>query len=474
MDSLDDGRVISALAKLFRDELRETRFHVSHLARTDTKLVAGPPGAMSTTLEPTRVEALDADGLKALHDTGDWKRALFRSEIRVKTLPGGPESAARRIRFERLLDDLDVVSEGHVVHALAPLLPVYTCPSHPLDSPEAIFGREETGELWRYLLVDACLDSPRRTASKLVRWARGGHLAFETRVLLGRLHAAEPFALPNGLAVERLPCKSKDLGGWLPIALSAPPLDYLGRTILRIPCTVAPCFTKSPTVPDEPAGGTAAPWKETVGIETKWPLPSGGIDDLTRALSLVCDVAVETPMIWTDFGDHAHFGQRHGVSNMGTGAPLLRRASESPLTADDFKEAIRLQPRVRNPPDDVEIAIRYWLKSKDRRLDVADGLVYLRTALEALFLDRGNRAELGFSLATNGAWYTGRNRQERRDRFDVLKQVYAAGSDAVHGRRVKYDIARRLREGQEICREAIMKRLRSKQEPVWRDIVFGR
>ena len=436
MDSLDDRRAISALAILLHEELREARFHVSHLALTEAELLPNQSvGATSTRHEPTFVETLDADGLKALHDKGEWKQNLYRSEIRVKALPGGPESVARRTRLELFLDELDIVSEGHVVHTLAPLLPVYTFPNHPLDSPEAIFGLDEVEELWRYFLVDACLHRPRDAASKVVRWARGARLDFETRVLLGRLDTAEPFALANGLAVERLPRKSRDLGGLLPVALGFPSLDYLGRTLLRIPCTVAALLTNPPVVTAQSAGARTRPWQKTVRKELKpnWPLPSGGIYDLSRALSLVCDVAVETPLIWTDYGEHAHFGRRHGVSNMGTGEPLPRSATQAPLTADSLKEALRFQRRLRSSPTGLETAVRYWLKSKARGVDIEDALVFLRTALEALFLPEGNRDELAFRLAINGAWYTGRNRAERRERYDVLTEVYRAASGAVHG-----------------------------------------
>ena len=472
---MDDRSTGAALTDLLRDELREARFHVSHLTRSEAKLIQGLHGGRTqTTFEPTLVESWDADGLKALHDGGGWRRSLFRSEILVRILPRGPDSAARSVRFERVLDDLGVVSEGRVVLALAPLLPVYTFPSHPLDSPEAVFGLAETAELWRYLLVDACLGSPRRTASKLVRWAHGGRLTFETRVVLGRLHASETFSLSNGLGIVVLPRTSSDLGEWLPVGLDIATSDYLGRTILRIPCTVAPCLTKPPPATGQPAGARLESWQMTVGIKPNWGLPPGGISKLIRALSLVCNVAVETPLIWTNYGEHVHFGERHGVANMGTGEALPPRTEECELTADNLKEAIRLQPHVHNPPGDVETALRYWLKSKDQRLELADRLVYLRTALEALFLDKNRQGELTFRLATNGAWYTGRNRVDRRNRYDVLNAVYGAASSAVHGRRMKNDATGLLVQGQDICREGIMKRIRSTQQPNWLDIVFGR
>ena len=158
----------------------------------------------------------------------------------------------------------------------------------------------------------------------------------------------------------------------------------------------------------------------------------------------------------------------------GSGEPTPRGTSESALTPENLKEAIRLQPDLCGAPPDIRTAIRYWLKSKARRVDVEDGLVFLRTALEALFLDDGNRGELTFRLATHGAWYTGRNRVERRDRYDVLKKTYGAASGAVHAGRVTKGSAELLKNGQAICRQAILKRLRSKQAPVWADIILGR
>ena len=225
----------------------------------------------------------------------------------------------------------------------------------------------------------------------MLRWARGAPLTFEMRVLLGRLNAASSFALASGLAVERLPRKSSHLDYWLPAGFGLAMSDYLDRTMLRIPCMIAPVLSKPIKVTDQRDGVPVVSWKTSADIETTWQLPLGGVKELTRALSLVCNVAVETPMIWTDYGDHAHFGQRYGNSNIGSGEPTPRAANAAMLTADDLKEATRLQPQLCTPPPNVETALKYWLKSKARRPDAADRLVFLRTALEALFLDGGNR-----------------------------------------------------------------------------------
>ena len=61
-----------------------------------------------------------------------------------------------------------------------------------------------------------------------------------------------------------------------------------------------------------------------------------------------------------------------------------------------------------------------------------------------------------------------------RNRYDVLKNVYSAASKAVHGVGMKNGATGLLVQGQDICREGIMKRIRSKQQPDWLEIVFGR
>lgn len=389
-------------------------------------------------------------------------------------LPGGEQSASRRKEFERLLDELGVLGDGHVAHALGSLIIGPTLSRIHLDSPDGFIGIAKTADLWGYLLIDACLDASRRTASKAVRWGRGARLEFETHVLLGRLRAEESFVLGNGLAIERLPLNSEDFRDWVPTRTGLEPAEFVDRTLLRIPCTIAPALSKPNRVSRQRNDVRSIPWSTRSDIESRWPLPPGGLHDLTRALSLVCDVVVETPVVWVHCGGHAHFWHRPGQSYTGTVEPIPRTETESSLTADDLKEALRMQPSLRKAPTELQTAIRYCLKSKARRTDVWDGLVFLRTALETLFLDKGNRSDLAFRLATYGAWYTGRNRDERRDHFDVLSKVYGAASGVVHSGRAKEGSTALLKKGQAICRDAVLKRLRSQQKPVWLDMVFGR
>ena len=480
MNSTDCSNGASALTRLLHAELRDVRFSVTKLAygriefRPDKR---GGHGLTSSWPEKTSEEELDAHDLKSLYQRGDWRRELFRFDIQVKALYRSPESTARLKAFEHLLDAFGVLSEGHVAHALGGLLPGYFASRSQTDAPENATGVSETTDLWSYLLVDACLTTPRSTANKVLRWVRGAPLAFEMRVLLGRLSPASRIAFASGLSVDRLPCTSDGLDGRFPIRSGVALPDYLDRTILRIPCKIAPVLSKPTKITEQSDGSpavTTISWNISANIEATWPMPPGGLDKLTHALSLVCDIAVETPMIWIDYGDHAHFGKHFSSSSSGTGEAPPRTVAEATLTADDLRNAIRLQPKLINMPDSVKTAFEYWLKSKARRPDLADRMVFLRTALEALFLDDGNRTELAFRLATNGAWYTGRNAAERRHGFNTLKNIYRAASGAVHSGRIENKAEKLLADGQEICRQAILKRLRSRQNPVWEKIVFGR
>ena len=468
MDETNEKRTLSDLEQFIGTELSKVQFSVARVERTDSEVRLDQ--STTTTLEFTSPREFNADDLKDFHSSGAWQRESFRFELRVRACILGDSVSV----FQNLLDALGVQFDGHIAHALGLLLPGYSYGALTRDSPHTCIGVTGAADLLNFLLIDACLGTPRRTATKILGWTRSERLGFETRVLLGRLRAPEPFTIANGLAVERLPPTSENLEHQFPIDVGIAPSEYLDRTMLRIPCTISPVLWKPSRVTERRRGVTTKGWQTGTGVESAWPLPAGGIHELTRALSLVCNVAVETPMIWTDYGDHAHFGQRHGASNLGSGEPIPRSVSESPVTARLLKEALRLQPQLCEPPGSVYSALKYWLKSKDRRVEVQDSLVFLRTALEALFLPAGNSGELTFRLATNGAWYTGRNRDERRDRFNMLKKVYDAASGAVHGRGLRRGDTELLPQGQEICRQAILKRLRSDQDPVWSDIVFGR
>ena len=98
----------------------------------------------------------------------------------------------------------------------------------------------------------------------------------------------------------------------------------------------------------------------------------------------------------------------------------------------------------------------------------------MRIALEALYLER-LEGEMGFRLATHGAWHLGESVAERREYGAVLRKAYHTSSKAVHSGELNDTAEARdlLARAQNLCRSGILRRLGEKQEPKWDDIILG-
>lgn len=123
----------------------------------------------------------------------------------------------------------------------------------------------------------------------------------------------------------------------------------------------------------------------------------------------------------------------------------------------------------------LRVPIQRWRRSKAARNGV-DLAIDLRIALESLFLDEGNNAELGFRLALRAAWYLGVEGEERTAAFDALRKAYTIGSKAVHtGKGYDDMIPAELAAAQDICRLSILRRISAGGDPPnWKTVVLGR
>ncbi len=101
--------------------------------------------------------------------------------------------------------------------------------------------------------------------------------------------------------------------------------------------------------------------------------------------------------------------------------------------------------------------------------------LFLRIALESLFLDQGNNAELSFRLALRAAWYLGAEGDERSKIFDAVRDAYNIGSKAVHtGEGYDDVIPANLAAAQDICLTSILRRIREGGKPPnWKKVVLG-
>ena len=151
---------------------------------------------------------------------------------------------------------------------------------------------------------------------------------------------------------------------------------------------------------------------------------------------------------------------RHGRLIGAKDAPLVRNIHEG-LSRQGVFEKLR-------------VPIQRWRRSKAASNGV-DLAIDLRIALESLFLDDGNRAELSFRLALRAAWYLGAEGSERTKIFEAVRDAYNIGSKAVHtGEGYDDVIPVNLAVAQDICRMSILRRIDERGKPPdWKKVVLG-
>lgn len=473
-----------SLTTLLSDELNDAKFSISKWRSrgTELRLEAAIGGKSTpTTYELDTKIQLDANELRNLHEEGQWRTNQMSSNHSLQLLDQSKKSKERMRYFEEILEEYEVLSDGCVGHSLGGVLSGYYGRKLVHDAPSEEVGICEVAELWRYLVIDACLNTPKKTAAKLSEWAGGTHVGFETRLLLSGIRMAESPISSDGVTVEKLPDRSENMNCWLPVNSGIGLADYLGRTTVRIPCTISPGLWKPKKITKVRGGLPTESWEIPVEIKVGWALGKGSIENLCTAMSVVCNAAIEAPMSWLDYGDLAHFDERYGsaISKSGKGGPLRWSGYDPELTREMLSETIRLYRNLRDRQIDpeVKIAMKFWSYSKFEIFDLPERFIYLRIALEALLLGKSSQGELNFRLAIHGAWYTGHNKEERQLTYNNLRKFYGVASKAVHtgvvGKKNLKDAEDLLKKSQEICRAVIKKRVESKTKPNWDDMIFG-
>ncbi len=178
---------------------------------------------------------------------------------------------------------------------------------------------------------------------------------------------------------------------------------------------------------------------------------------------------------WYDAKVQALLGYRNELAlNQNMGGPKLMRgrlmgANDAQL-ARDIHEGLSRQGVF----EKVRVPIQRWRRSQAARNGV-DLAIDLRIALESLFLDENNNAELGFRMALRAAWYLGVEGPERTAAFDALRKAYTVGSKAVHtGKGYGDMIPAELAAAQDICRVSILRRISAGGNPPnWKTVVLG-
>ena len=324
----------------------------------------------------------------------------------------------------------------------------------------------------RILVSAAAALGPQRAAQLFFGWIESEPLRYQTKALLIGLTIDQSLELEEGINLTQMPSSSEHLPAHLLPQRGLFPgeflSDFLGRVVLSIDCEAEPPLYK-------PTGDLLHPAPPTI----RWAqgkIPGISRDLLCSALSLSCNHSIRWQMRWRDYGELYVFNPGHVSSPLSQEVPdrfvLTTSFSQKHLEqARDLQCARHFGGKVRTR---LETAISRWMESK-KPVNLLDQLIDLRIALEALYL-KGAFGEMRFRLANYGAWHLAADVAERRKYQKVLLKIYDLASKAVHGVDVKNTSENRglLETAQDLCRNAILKRIEEEREPDWNQLLLGK
>ena len=321
------------------------------------------------------------------------------------------------------------------------------------------------------LVRGAAVIGPEATAQLLSSWMDSEPLCYKIQFVLWGAHFPGSFALDDGISVMEIPNDRNAIHKHLPFPDSVMwrhrDIDFLNKAKVSIECEATP--------PLWALGKHESPLESTWTAKklSGWP-----VDQFCQALSVSCDQFVSWKLWWCDFGDLVMFNPGHSVMTDGPAHSydsMITEFSAAQLTQNHFETAFNLLAKLQAANGRLDVAIGRWNRSKRRDITLSDKLIELRIALEALYL-KGIDRELGFRLATRGAWHLGTDFSERLKYQGILKDAYDLGSNAVHtGATLDTEENRKLvTDAQDLCRKGILKRLSENEEPKWNELVLGK
>lgn len=323
----------------------------------------------------------------------------------------------------------------------------------------------EAPELARNLIRAAAILGTDRVTRLVFAWVEQKPFQYQRHALLNGVAVEQTLNLDQGVSVTTLPASLKELPAHVPhyARVLVGDHDFLGS------CKVS--VTHEAVLPAKLSRDDYRIFKPA--------LPSIGIPDFDfdafcEALSLASNHYVSLIAEWIDYGDWLVLNRGGWRGSIRHTAPYFDKAD---ISLDQLENALKLYAtrHARGTQGCVNIAISRWIRSKSLSASTADQFIDLRVALEALYL-QGMNGELGFRLATYGAWDLGANFEERKEYRKILHVVYSRASKAVHANTKAFTKKDReqLANAQDLCRRGILKRLEESEMPDWNDLILGK
>lgn len=377
----------------------------------------------------------------------------WRSSVRVTILLGDD-------LLGELSNELKSVLRSHIVNGrVADGLPSYLLGVWRI--PFAV------DDLARICVRAAVFVGPGRVAGLLRDWERGAPVLYQSHVVLFGISVDKPLSLDLGknktAVLQELPKSTDDVRHHLPKIDHLLRIgDYSGAVKITVNHGARSALFRSsepnPKVWDE----VSSPYRSVIS--------------LCRSLSLACDNYVTWALAWSDSRDWRAFGQEERLvmysrSHYTDGNVVPLTPDICALLGDMLSKKLHAED---GAPRYLDLALGRWIRSK-RPVGIADQLVDLRIALEALYLDDDVQGELSFRLATHVAWHLGENADERLKYQTIARRAYKLASGVIHGRAVKFTDKENdlLADGQDMCRQGLLKMLDTGEKPDWKKLILG-
>lgn len=239
------------------------------------------------------------------------------------------------------------------------------------------------------LVRAAAILGPERATKFLFGWAEGEPVFCRTCALLSGVSVDDPLEMSGGIRFESQTNSSESNLYRLPDHF--PDFSMLGRVKVCIDSRSTPAFYR-------PDGHTPSLDK----ISTYGPVAEPLLDTLSEALSLTCNNHVSWITMWPEFGDEKAFGlptRSRQWRLPADGFSLTASTQMSQMHMEESRDLLVKRLADRSEKSGLDLAIGRWMTSK-RRTSYADQFIDLRIALEALYLNRGERdGEKSFRIA---------------------------------------------------------------------------
>ncbi|MCY3675335.1 MAG: HEPN domain-containing protein [Paracoccaceae bacterium] len=322
-------------------------------------------------------------------------------------------------------------------------------------------------EFARILIRMSARIHPSIVASHFFRWTKGEPIRFHTNALLQGVRLDKPIQV-SGIRLFKFSYNSKELRRRLPIhplfEFEIPVMELMGGVVISIPSKIHPALFG----PNKDGNQVEL----TMGTDE---IPIKSLDGLCHVISLACNGYISRLLEWRDVGElEAYFK----LPQTGFNKFPRNHAPEVALSENSLIQGLEvygkvLQENGAGKHDNLVQAIQRWVRSKQART-LADKLIELRIALESLY-EIGSDSEKAFRIANYCAWHLGRDFNDRCHIRDTISKIYRDSSQVVHGGKPKHtnNDNQLLINGQNHCRNGILKHLGEVDKPDWTKLILG-